>query len=442
MKLLFTHLGTERTLVKHPKVAAALKAGTLTEEQARAYPWYLRYTANGQRQSFNLKVTGEKDAITAAKDRLKATTTDDFKQFQQAKADHASVTIGALAQDWIAADLRFRPTKLRNAPAAAHIKATLNRALPWWTDKPVATINAPTCEAYAEHRAPALRSADLELSALSSLCQWAVLAGKIPRNPFEKRGKFAVCKQHCHEACPDNDEMLHKVLAWLFAHTGDVHHPNSTRNTTLAAGTLTFCALTGLRPGEPSFLTRQPPLAEPPANTRLLLPGQIFPDRSGQLRMKVQRLKHGQNPFVTLPPAAESFLSSWRAWMALNLPKETRLFPLLETNATPLNTALNLATSAMELPHFKPHGMRAYYVKVRRAQGEDDATISGELGQTTNGQLIRDVYGDPQDLIGGALFDWLPEDTAPAWNLLAAKVAVTQSPTNPPQPKEKVTTHA
>jgi hypothetical protein len=27
--------------------------------------------------------------------------------------------------------------------------------------------------------------------------------------------------------------------------------------------------------------------------------------------------------------------------------------------------------------------------------------IAGELGQTTNGELIRSVYGDPQDLIGG-----------------------------------------
>jgi hypothetical protein len=81
--------------------------------------------------------------------------------------------------------------------------------------------------------------------------------------------------------------------------------------------------------------------------------------------------------------------------------------------------AVSRASQALNLPHFKPHAMRAFYVKVRRSQGEDDATIAGELGQITNGALIRSVYGDPSDLMGGNLFDWLPEDTTPAWALLA-----------------------
>jgi hypothetical protein len=61
---------------------------------------------------------------------------------------------------------------------------------------------------------------------------------------------------------------------------------------------------------------------------------------------------------------------------------------------------------------------RAYYVKVRRSQSCDDSAIASDLGQTTNGELIRSTYGDPQDLVGGAFFDWLPADCAPAWNLL------------------------
>jgi len=146
----------------------------------------------------------------------------------------------------------------------------------------------------------------------------------------------------------------------------------------------------------------------------------MFPDRAGQLRMKVQRLKHGQNPFVSLHPAAESFLSAWRSWLATAMPNETRLFPLGTDDQTTLNRALNIASTGLDLPHFKPHGFgRAFYVKVRRSQGTDDAAIAGELGQTTNGELIRSVYGDPQDLIGGQLFDWLPDDHAPAWSLLA-----------------------
>ena len=164
-------------------------------------------------------------------------------------------------------------------------------------------------------------------------------------------------------------------------------------------------------------MLRLPPLAETPANTRNLEPGTIFPDRNGILRMKVVRSKRGQ----TLHPVAVEFLSAWRAWLARNQPDEKCLFPLGTDDQTTLNRALSRASDAMKLPHFKPHAMRAYYVKVRRSQGEDDATIAGELGQSTNGELIRSVYGDPQDLHGGNLFDWLPEDTAPAWTLLAAK---------------------
>jgi integrase len=287
--------------------------------------------------------------------------------------------------------------------------------LPWWKDKPVATITANTVEDFASHRAPALRAADLELGSVSSLCAWAVLAGRIEKNPLASRSTFAKVKAHCHEACPDDDETLHRVLAYLF-------DPSSAPLLKLAGGTLSMCALTGLRPGEPAYLLRQPPLAETPANTRNFETGTLFRDRSGVLRMKVQRLKHGQNPFITLHPAAESFLSAWRAWLAVAMPDETRLFPLGTDDHTILNRALNAASAALGLPHFKPHGFgRAFYVKVRRSQGTDDATIAGELGQTTNGDLIRSVYGDPQDLLGGQLFDWLPEDHGPAWNFLAAQ---------------------
>jgi len=54
-------------------------------------------------------------------------------------------------------------------PRTARLRATLERVLPWWRNKSIATINAYTVEDYASQRAPALRSADLELAAVSSL---------------------------------------------------------------------------------------------------------------------------------------------------------------------------------------------------------------------------------------------------------------------------------
>jgi len=418
MKITFTHAGRERTLVKHPKIQGALATGALTEAKASTKPWYLRLKVGGKIQSFNLKVTAERDAIAAAKDKLRTLPTDEFKEFQAGKAAARSVTIGALADEWYHADLRYRSTKLRTPAAQAELTYALNRALTWWADKPVASITPITHEAYSGFRAPRLRSCDVELSALSSLCQWAYLSGKITKNPFFPRAVFCETKTHCHEVCPPDDDALHRVLAFLFTHTA---------KTKLAGGTFAFCALTGLRPGEPELLLRLPPLDATPASTKLLQPGVIFPDRAGVLRMKVTRLKRGQNPFVTLHPAAISFLSAWRAWLAANHPDATKLFPTPHAKLKPngnrnpwLNYALAVASRKLELPIvYHPHSMRAYYVKVRRSQGEDDATIAGELGQTTKGKLIRDVYGDPQDLLGGALFDWLPEDAAPAWAILA-----------------------
>lgn len=423
MKLEFVHLAVTRTLVKHPVVQTALNAKTMTPAAAKLKPWYLRWTPpGGQKQNFNTKCSSDRDAIRAAKDEINGAAQDPIGYAAYKKNEDAkrSVTIGALAGEWIADGLPFRKTEAREQAAADRLAETLQRALPWWKDKAVATISKPMQEDYAGHRKPALRSADLELAALSCLCKWAVLTGRMDKNPFEKRAKFAKVKAHCHEFSADRDETLHRILAYMFEPVVDAHHPNSYQQTVLAAGTIAFCALTGLRPGEPIFLMRQPPLAETPANTKTLQPGCIFPDRTGVLRMKVQRLKRGQNPFVTLHPAAVSFLSAWRAWLARNLADETHLFPLGTTDQTTLNRALDRASAALELPHYKPHGFgRAFYVKVRRSQGEDDATIAGELGQSTNGELIRSVYGDPQDLVGGHMFDWLPED-APAWDLLAS----------------------
>ena len=437
MKLEFNHKGQDYTLAKHPVIARRLKLGQITPDQAANYPWYLRREIQGKERKFKL-LAKDKDAIKMAKDTIDGhlKRPAEFSQFLAHRDARQSITIGALAKDWIAAGLPFRKTEPRTPEAAAIVLENLNRALPWWSSKHVATIDATLIEDYAGHRAPALRGADLELAALSCLCKWAAFSGTVDKNPFEKRPRFGKTKQHCHEACPEDDETLHRIIAYMFDPIRDGNHPNILTQSRLAGGTLAFCALTGLRPGEPALLRRLPPLGETPMNTRTLEPGTIFPDRAGQQRMKVERLKRGQNPFVTLHPAVISFLSAWRAWLAKTMPDAENLFPLGTHNQTTLNAALTRASEALKLPHFKPHAMRAYYVKVRRSQGEDDASIAGELGQTTQGDLIRSVYGDPQDLHGGQLFDWLPAKGEPAWALLNQQ-ATPEKPAIPPTRKPK-----
>lgn len=437
MKIIFTHAGVERTLAKHADVQRALKAQppTMTVAEALTKPWYLRVTHAGKPRTFKIASIAERDAVREAKDKLNNIGTDKFTQFLKSEDARQSVSIGDLWKDWQAAGLPFSKTKLRTKAAADALTKSIGRALPWWSDKAVATVNASMIEDYAAHRAPALTSADRELAAVSSLLQWSVLTGRIERNPVRVRARFAVVKQHCHQACPDDDETLHSILAYLF-------EPSSDLLRKLAGGTLAFCALTGLREGEPKFLKRIPVLGEIPRNTKLLEPGTIFPTRDGKLRMKVQRLKRGQNPFVTLHPAAESFLSSWCGWLTRNIEAireltgatdhksiaalDETLFPLGTHDQTTLNRSLNMATDTLKLPHMVPHGFgRAFYVKVRRGDGLEDAAIGSELGQSSDEDLIRDIYGDPDDLVGSLMFDWLPDDCAPAWTLLSQTVVAT-----------------
>jgi hypothetical protein len=64
--------------------------------------------------------------------------------------------------------------------------------------------------------------------------------------------------------------------------------------------------------------------------------------------------------------------------------------------------------------------MRAYYVRVRRSQGVDDASIAVELGQGSGAAMIVQNYGQRIAILGGdGLHDWMPTDPQRiAWALL------------------------
>lgn len=433
--LTLTHRGQTRTLHKHPVALASLKTAGITDagqmrEALRHAPWYLRLTINGRRRNFKLSAD-DKDALRQARDLLngRAEQPADFAAYVALRDARRGVTIGVLAAAWIEAGLPFTTTKARSAKAAEQLRGAVTRALPWWQGKTVAGITPKTMSEYVVWRRQNVRrgvgdrSADLELSALSSLCQWAFFDGRIAANPFARRTRFqdSAAIKHCHDAMPENDDTLHRLLSWFWA--APEHPPRIT-----AGAWLAFTALTGLRPQEPQALLRYPRLTAPPDSTRQLQPGQIFPTRDGSWRMKIVRYKRGQNPFSILTPIALEFLDAWNHW----LPATTFLSPWFPNPAQPeiplcvggdtslLNKLLAAACAECGLAKCAPKGFgRAYYVRVRRSQGADDATIAGELGQTTNGELIRRVYGEPDDMLAGGTYDWLPTGP-PAWNLLKA----------------------
>jgi hypothetical protein len=187
-----------------------------------------------------------------------------------------------------------------------------------------------------------------------------------------------------------------------------------------------FSGMTGLRPGEHKFLQRVPAATAFPSDLRAAPPGLIYPMPDGTRRMKVFRTKRGQNPAVLVHAALKDFLDHYLPWLASyystlptpNLALHKPLFPDLEGEGK-LNAYLRRACVAVKLPKMKPHGFgRAYYVRVRRSQGIDDASISAELGQKSDGSLIRFVYGDPMYPVGGNLHNWVTENGVTAWQQL------------------------
>ena len=428
----FTHRGQQRQLVKHPAMIARHRRGEISDPALAAAPWYFRMTVGGRDVLRSLGTSSATDAVRRARLRLaQATDRDPFEVLLEASKIRQSATFATLAADWVAAQCPHAGGAVRTPDQVERLRPFLDAALRWWGPRAVATVRPRDIEAFAAHKrgsAPAgstgERAADLELATLSSLCRWAVQAERCDRNPFDSRPRFrrAESVQHCHQAMPASDEDLHRLLGWLMA--------SPDRNRVVAGAQLAFCALTGLRPGEPGALLRAPRMAaarpEPGARYDVTIQGITT------RRMAVQREKAGQNLAVAIHPALSDFLAAWDRWLLDNLPSATYLFPNPEVpdrplipfagaRASRLRNDLDAACRAVGLDKIHAHGMRAYYVRCRRSAGADDLTIAVELGQSSGGSLIRSTYGDGRDVVGDGRFDWLPEADVPvAWTRLGS----------------------
>jgi integrase len=432
MTLTFTHSGREITLHKHP--VATARHGTDAAGLALT-PWYLTVYHGGRRVVRSLGTARDADAIREAKARLRLVAGSDTRTVESFLAHstrRAALTLDTLSREWVAAGMP-RPNGARRTPIAQwRIQGFLGPSLRYWGNRAAEAIKPTDFAAFAAWKrsnAPAgatgERAADLELVALSNLCAWAVAAGHITRNPFTERPRFreSAAVEHHADHAPTSDEDLHRVLGWL------LHHEEPGR--VVAGAQLMFCALTGLRPGEPGALQRRQAtgMEEFPGAT-ITLPA--ADGASPAQVMVVHREKKGLNPAVSIHPALDSFLHSWRQWLAVNVPTSAWLFPdpahpseplvvVGNSNRSRLREHLNAAQAAVGLDDagWTPHSMRAFYVSVRREQGALDATIASELGQSGGARLIEAIYGRRSQIRGLGRLDWLPAAPAvPCWQHL------------------------
>jgi integrase len=413
------------------------RSWTLFRKQEHG-PWYFapRWGDRGQKKFHCLRDSTTAVALPlpmalqAAMDLITARfqAPDQYAKLREQTKLRKIQTVGAITGQWNAAGCP-RPNGIPRGPDEQRRQREHLRIVDrWWADRPVVDADGLHGQ-YARWRrdqargeATGNRSIELELVTLSNAFRWAAAERLVDANPFEHRESYRSAKaiRHAPDFMPGNPEELHRISRWLFATQAPLD--------VIAGAQLLFMGLTGLRRGEPGFLRWD---ARFDGNAPE--PGHIFEreldGRRGQL-LCVRRLKGGINPAVEVRPALSQFLNAWKPYARSQWPespfwfadpaRKDRPFCRPEEKTGRLADQLTRAVKALDLPERHAHGMRAYYVRVRRSQGATDAVIADELGESSGAKIIASTYGRADAIRGDGRFTWLPgPDLEPAWTALA-----------------------
>lgn len=246
------------------------------------------------------------------------------------------------------------------------------------------------------------RTVDLELACLSTALHWLARTRRIPSNPLLERPTFShlSANRHANECQPQDDEELHRLATCFFS---------STESAALGWQLLVE-ALTGCRTSEVLRLrhdARKRPVGADPGH---------FDDHA----LYIERSKHGIFPYVPMHPALRDCLTALRAWRDEFHPLSPWYFPGRDSryplDKHALTHGLARLSKLWMLGPRTSHGLRAFHVRVLRAQGIDDSEIAKRLGLRTGVALIEQVYGGMEPgWFGCGKLDWLPANSSPAW---------------------------
>jgi hypothetical protein len=232
-------------------------------------------------------------------------------------------------------------------------------------------------------------------------------------NPLgDKRPKYGPKEKdvrHCYQTAPLSGDELHNLARHLFLARG--------HRSEVLAFQLLFEAMTGLRRGEAVQMRWD-------ATSR----GQFgFIERWKYLH--VPREKGGVAPWVEIHPALKDLLLALKSWRDRRYPQSPWFFPScydegrdpVEDGA--LGKALAKAAEVVAQARRTTHGLRAFYVTVRRSQGVPDQIIACEIGHSTGGTTLVKAYGGvPKNwyMIDHPELSWMPSaNQPPAWAVLA-----------------------
>ncbi|MEY4199472.1 MAG: hypothetical protein RLZZ265_1212 [Verrucomicrobiota bacterium] len=251
------------------------------------------------------------------------------------------------------------------------------------------------------------RTTDLELNTLNNALRWAVRKELISHNPIATRSRYHSARdaRHCRECAPVDASELHTAAQLLFS------NPRSE----VLGWQLLFEANIGLRSGEALSLCMDARADEPGGLTK-----------DGQ-SLCVRRSKDPRrnNPYVFVHSEFKQLLAAHRRWHEQRYPESPFCFPGRDRDrAQPV--AVGALTQALARLRKRgqlkrkliSHGMRAFYVLVRRSNGASDSQIAWEINHVGGVHTLESVYGGvpPHWIQGkGPKLSWLPSG-APAWS--------------------------
>jgi integrase len=360
--------------------------------------------------------------LKLAKAELAAKRTDQARAVQGFAKDPygpPAKFVGELCAEFIKAGCPDRNHRPRSGHALKAEQYRIKKFLPFWTRKLSSHVKAKDCADYYTWRKKRIergdggRAIDMELTTLSNVFHWAVRVGKADANPLASgRPRFRDTKavRHCREFMPQDGNELHALAEYFFK------EPRSE----VLGWQLLLEAMTGCRTSEILRLRwdakhrGQAGFIESAWN----------PNQPITQWLWIARSKGGVKPFVEIHPALAACIEALKCWRSVRCPKSQWWLPSPRVKNAPvergaLTHGLKRASKALNLDHRTSHGMRAFYVTVRRSHGNaSDAQIADELGDKTGAAIVTSTYGAvPPNWRGSEALSWLPKGK-PAWSVL------------------------
>lgn len=291
-------------------------------------------------------------------------------------------------------------------------KRDMEKLLAFFDDHVAQDLTQHQLDEYHDHRVASAasgqghRATDLELNTLNNAMKWAVRKQLLASNPIANRVRYHQSSKarHCRDLCPVSPEELHDAIAHLFSHS----------SSEVLGWQALFEAFTGLRTSEALGMRWDAAPNEPGWTT------------SDGRSLVVRRTKKGsrENPCLEVHPDLRRLLDALRVWRQRRHPESPWFFPGRSDLDRPvykgaLTHALDrLLEKKLVARKFTSHGMRAYYVLVRRSNGISDTQIAWEINHVGGVSTLESVYGGVpahwRDSKGPRL-GWLPASDPPAW---------------------------